>query len=140
MEESKFVEGGDIDRATADERKLAFRPPMNDCSEGDLGSFRLFARNRGTKNPLLYNANRQYHENGTETWDDRNREHTAQISTAVSIEARRRLDSGESNKVLENIVATTAERARQTDGHRTSNEKRRMPRMTVSQIFLSRRT
>ena len=75
------------------------------------GSFRLFAQNRGTKNPLLYNANRQYHENSTAAWYDQSIEHSAQISTAVSIEARWQLDSGESNKVLENVVIATCERA-----------------------------
>ena len=130
---AEFVEGGDIDRATADERKLAFRPPTNDCSEGDLGGFRLFARNRGTKNPLLYNANRQYHENGTEAWDDWNREHTANISTAVSIEARRRLNSGESDKVLENIVAATCKRAaanRRAQDEQREKEKEENDRLT----------
>jgi hypothetical protein len=108
---AEFVVGGDIDKATANERELAFHPPTNDCSEGDLGGFRLFARNRGTKSPLLYNVNRQYHENNTGAWYGQNIEHTAQISVVVSIEAWRRLDSGESNKALENVVTTTGEKA-----------------------------
>jgi hypothetical protein len=36
---SEFAVGGTVDSATAEERELAFRPPTNDCSEGDLGCF-----------------------------------------------------------------------------------------------------
>ena len=40
---SEFAEGAAINKATSYQWELAFRPPINDCSEGDLGAFRLFA-------------------------------------------------------------------------------------------------
>ena len=39
---AEFAEGRHIDKATANECEVAFRPMTNDCSKGDLGSFWLF--------------------------------------------------------------------------------------------------
>jgi hypothetical protein len=86
----------------------------------------------GTKNPLLYNASRQYHENGTEAWYDQNIEQSTRISTTVSIEARRRLDLGEANKALENVVTATTERAvenRRAENERQQKEKEEKERL-----------
>ena len=117
---SEFAVGDAIDMATADQRELAFRPPTNDCSEGDLGCFRLFARQRQTKNTLLYNANRQYHENKTAAWEDRIKI-PATFYNVVLKEARRRIDSRESEIALERIAAATETRAL---AHRAEREQR----------------
>lgn len=130
---SEFVEGGANYTATAEERELSFRPPTNDCSEGDLGSFRLFIRQRQTKNYLLYNANRQYHENKTTAWEDYRAREVPGFYTAVSKEARRRVDSRESEMLFERIVAATEARAstnRVDLQKRTEKEKEEVARLT----------
>ena len=101
--------------------------PTNDCSEGDLGCFRLFAREHQTKNTLLYNANRQYHENETAAWEDHIKK-PANFYSVVLKEARRRLDSRESEIVLERIAAATETRAL---AHRTEREQG-CPRVRIS--------
>jgi hypothetical protein len=122
---TEFAEDGAIEMATEEERELAFRPPTNDCSEGDLGCFRLFARQRHTKNTLLYNANRQYHENNTAGWEKQCIQHSriepASFYTAVAKEARRRLESREAETALEHIALATESRAL---SHRDERQKR----------------
>ena len=79
--------------------------------ESQSQAFRLFARERQTKNPLIYNANRQYHENNTAAWQERYRDKLSSVTEAVSKEARRRLDTREADEALEQIAIATEERA-----------------------------
>ena len=108
---AEFAPGGEIDSTTPHQRELAYRPATNDCSESDLGLFRLFARMRLTKNPILYNANQQYHKNQSAEWYEHHLRDDTSASVAITKEARHRIDSGEAKKAFTEIVEVTEKRA-----------------------------
>lgn len=108
---SEFAEDAPLNTLTDEERKLFFRPPTNDCSEGDLGCLRLFFRDRQTKSTFLYNANRQYHENNAAAWEDRRAKDIPLFYEAVAKEARRQVTSKETEAAFVQIVTVTEARA-----------------------------
>ena len=67
---SEYTPGGLIDKATQEERDLAWMPSTNDVNEGALGQFRVMIRRQPQLTLLQYNAHTMFARNETATFMD----------------------------------------------------------------------
>lgn len=78
-----------------------------------------------TKNPILYNANRQYHKNQSAEWYEHHLRDDTSASVTITKEARCCINSGEAKKVFAEIVEATEKRAaynRMAQGERQAKD------------------
>ena len=97
----EYEADGEINQASVQE--LAYCPPTNDHSKGQLRSLRRADRHNQSRSTLPHNAAHMYAENDTATWhtchlDAQDYEEKYEFSSFISVEARRWEKSGEAKK------------------------------------------
>lgn len=105
----EYAAEGAIDQATPEEREVSYRPATNDRSEGQLARKRKAEKSERSQSTLVHNASNMYACNDTAGWHalhmaSQDNEAQEEFGTAISKEARRREESGESRAVLRKIV------------------------------------
>ena len=140
----EYEADGEIDRASPLVRELAYRPPTNDRSEGQLGSLRRADRHNQSRSTLPHNSAHMYAENDTAAWharhlDTQESEEKVEFGSFVSVEARRREKSGEAKQRQLQILLDAEQKA---EVHRVSKRAKQAAeekeRLRISKIALQR--
>jgi hypothetical protein len=104
---TEFQEGGEIDKATTEEKAQAWMPPTNDVNEGALGALRSYLRRKPNTTMHQYNALAMFKFNHTTAFVKHlfvNEDHVF-----VRQEARKR-DGGNLERKWKNAVAESKDK------------------------------